>query len=233
MRILLISLLLAAAPLAAQPSGADLPPLRSGTPVRVFLHGTPPPRVAGVLVSGTRDTLRLASPGLGLVLLSAADVQRLEASASVGPPWKYPLTDPRLGLPEVRQNPARPGVQVRISAESQPRTTQWMHRFTADSLYLFAEGRSTAVARADVRSLQVSTAPDRARGALWGGSAGAVAGALVALNANAGDDNDGYYPRGPFDAVLGGAVGWLVGGAVGWVLAPRRWQHVPVHAQER
>lgn len=230
-RILLISLLLGAGPLAAQHSAADVPPLPSGTRVRLFLHGGPA-GATGVLVSGTRDTVRVASPALGLLRLSATELQRLETPAATGPAWKYTAIDPRQGLPEVRQNPERPGVPVRILAGAQPRTTQRMHGFTADSLHLFAGGRSTAVARADVRSLQVSVGQDRGRGAMWGGAIGALAGAVVMLNLAA-DDDEGSYLSAPSGAAFGGGLGLLVGAATGWVLAPRKWEHVPLHAPRR
>lgn len=232
-RILLISLLLGAGPLAAQHSADDVPPLRSGTRVRVFLQDGPSAGATGVLVGGTRDTLRLASPSLGLVRLSAADLQRLETPAASGPAWKYVAIDPRLGIPEVRQNPERPGIPVRISARGRPRTTQRMHDFSADSLYLFAEGRPTAVSRADLHSLQVPVGQDRWRGAMTGAPIGALAGALVALNAALTDDGDGGYLGPQIEMAFGGVLGCLVGAAAGWVLAPSKWEYVTVNEPRR
>lgn len=231
-RVLVVSLLLGAAPLAAQPSTADVPPLRSGTQARVFLRDGPTVGATGWLVSGTRDTVRLASPSLGLVRLSAADLQRLEVPAASGPVWQVSAIDPRLGLPEVRQNPDRPGVPVRILAGVQPRATQRMHGFSADSLYLFAEGRSTTVARADVRSLQVSAGRDRWSGVMWGAAIGTVAGTLVGVTSR-GEADEGSYLSGPPGGAIGAAVGGLVGVAVGWVLAPRKWEHVPLLGRRR
>lgn len=230
-RILLISLLLGAAPLAAQIPGGDVPPLPSGTRVRVFMHGGPPAGVLGVLVNGTGDTLRVALPLLGLVQLSTAELQRLETPAVTGPTWKHTVIAPRLGLPEVQQTPGRPGAPVRILAGAAPRSVQRLHGFTADSLYLFAEGRSTAVARADVRSLQVSVEKDRGRGAAFGGGIGMALGALMALNALATADDGSYLD---VLAPAGGAgLGFLVGGAAGWVLAPRKWVYVPTRDPQR
>ncbi|HEV3051839.1 MAG TPA: hypothetical protein VGX50_16145 [Longimicrobium sp.] len=231
-RILLISLLLGAAPLAAQIPTGDVPPLRSGTRVRVFMPQGPPAGATGLLVSGTRDTLWIAFPVLGLMRLSAADLQRLEAAPMTGPTWKYTAIDPRLGLPEVQQTPGLPGAPVRIMAGAQPRSVQRLHGFTVDSLYLFREGRSTAVARADIRSLQVSMQRDRRRGVMLGAPIGAVAGGVVALNALQNAD-EGSYLSIPSGAVFGGGLGWLLGAAAGWVFAPRKWEPVPVHGPRR
>jgi hypothetical protein len=232
-RILLISLLLGAGPLAAQHSAPDVPPLRSGTRVRVIMNDGPPAGATGLLVSGTQDSLWIAFPLLGLMRLSAADLQRLEAAPATGPTWKYTAMDPRAGLPEVQQTPGRPGAPVRILAGAQSRAVQRLHAFTADSLYLFAQGQSTAVARADVRSLQVSVERDRGRGAIWGGAIGAAAGALLMLNKLATDPGDGGYLGPHFEVGMAAGMGSLVGAAAGWVLAPPRWDHVPVHAPRR
>lgn len=278
-RVLLLSVLVSAGPLAAQ-APEEPTPVRPGTPVRVFLSTGPPDGAAGVLVSGGGDTILVASPTLGLVRLPAADLQRLEAAAGRGRAWKYPAyvvalsgataliappedqgvmfinglilfgiaggiayllepprrplrIDPRHGLPQVRQNPARPGVPVRISTGPQPPATLRMHGFTADSLYLFAEGRSTSVARAAVRSLQVSTGHDRRSGAVWGGRIGAAAGGAVALSWLARLGGEGAYLVGPVVLAVGGGMGWLVGAPAGWALAPRRWADVPVHPRQR
>jgi hypothetical protein len=168
--------------------------------------------------------------------LSAADLQRLETPAATGPAWKYTAIDPRLGLPEVRQNPARPGVPVRVVAGTQPRSVQRRQGFTADSLYLCAEGESRGVARADIRSLQVSVERDRGRGAIRGGAIGAVAGALLMLNAIATDDGDGGWVPGEIQVGWAAGMGSVVGAAAaaaGWLLAPPRWDHVPVHTPRR
>jgi hypothetical protein len=63
--LLLLSLLLGAGPLAAQNAAADVPPLRNGTRVRVFMNDGPPAGVHGVLVSGTRNSLWIAFPCWG------------------------------------------------------------------------------------------------------------------------------------------------------------------------
>lgn len=89
-RILLVSLLLAAGPLAAQRSPADVPPLRSGSRVRVFMEADSARGADGLVLSGTRDTLLLVSPALGLARLPAGDIHRLETTGGRGPVWKYP-----------------------------------------------------------------------------------------------------------------------------------------------
>lgn len=232
-RVLLISLLLCAGPLASQHAADDVPPLRSGTRVRVFMQNGPPAGAHGLLVSGTRDTLGIAFPLLGLLRLSAADLQRLETPAVTGPTWKYTAIDPRLGLPEVQQTPGRPGAPVRILAGAGPRSVQRLHGFTADSVYLFARGQSTAVARADIRSLQVSVERDRGRGAIRGGAIGAVAGALLMLYTIKTDDGDGGWVPGEIQVGWAAGMGSVAGAAAGWLLAPPRWDHVPVHQPRR
>ena len=280
-RTLLISLIFAAAPLAAQRSPADVPPLRTGMPVRVFLEPGSRDGAAGVVLSGTRDTLVLVSPALGLVRLPAAAIQRLETTGGRGPVWRYPAyvlllsagvglmspsedffpmfmnglivfgvgggvaymlqpprralsIDPAQGLPEIRQDPDRPGVPVRISTVSRPLTPDLLHDFSPDSVYLFSAGVSTPVARVEIRKLQVSMGRDRRRGARIGGRVGAVAGALVGTGwAVREGGSDWGLVVAPAVALVGGAFGWAVGTPAGWALAPQRWEAVPLHGPER
>lgn len=280
-RLLLISLLLAAAPLAAQRPSADAAPLRSGTPVRVFLEPAPARGAEGVVLSGTRDTLVLVSPALGLVRLPAAAIQRLETMGGRGPAWRYPVyvlalsagvglmgpsedffpmfmnglivfgvgggvaymlqpprravgIDPAQGLPEVPQDPARPGVPVRISTTTRWLAADLLHDFSPDSVYLFSSGVSTPIARVEILRLQVSTGRDRGRGARIGGRVGAVAGALVGTGWVALESGSEWrLAVTPAVAIVGGALGWAVGTPTGWALAPRRWENVPVHAPDR
>jgi hypothetical protein len=280
-RILLISLLVGAAPVAAQRPAADVPPLRSGTPVRVFLEPGSGDGAEGVALRGTRDTLVLVSPALGLVRLPAAAIQRLETTGGRGPAWRYPAyvlllsagvglmsppedffpmfmngliifgvgggvaymlqpprralsIDPSRGLPEIHQDPARPGVPVRISTTTRWLTPDLLHDFSADSVYLFSSGVSTPVARVEILRLQVSVRRDRGRGARIGGRVGALAGALVGTGwVVLGSDSEWRFAVAPAATLVGAGFGWAVGTPAGWALAPRRWQGVPLHAPER
>lgn len=280
-RTLLLSLLIGAVPLAAQRPAADVPPLRSGTPVRVFLEPGSRDGAAGVVLRGTRDTLVLVSPALGLVRLPAEAIERLETTGGRGSAWRYPAyvlllsagaglmspsedffpmfmnglivfgvgggvaymlqpprralsIDPSQGLPKVHQGPARPGVPVRISTTTRLLTPDLLHDFSADSVYLFSGGASTPIARVEILRLQVSTGRDRGRGARVGGRVGALAGALVATGCavrEAGSDQGLMVA--PAAAIVGGALGWAVGTPTGWVLAPRRWEDVPLQPAQR
>lgn len=279
LRLLLLSLLVCAAPLAAQ--AVERPAaLRSGTPVRVFLPGGPPDGRPAVLVGSRADTLLVASPALGLAHLSAGEMERLETAGAPGgrigtyvirvlalsgalvilaggeplsmfmngvvifgigggiayalePPRRPIVVDPAHGLPEVLQNPARPGVPARVATASQPRTTYLLHDFSPDSVYLFAEGRSIPLARAEIRSLQVSPGRDRRRGARLGGQLGALAGAVAgALWAFDPDGGAWVLVAAPVPVLVGGLFGWAVGAPAGWALAPRRWMDVPVLPRE-
>jgi hypothetical protein len=281
LRILLISLLFAAAPLAAQRSPADVPPLRSGTPVRVFLEPASLDGAAGVALGGSRDTLVLVSPALGLVRVPAAAIQRLETTGERGPAWRYPAyvlllsagvglmgpaedffpmfmnglivfsigggvaymlqpprralsIDPSQGLPEIHQDPARPGVPVRISTATRPLTPVLLHDFSADSVYLFSGGASTPVARVEIRRLQVSMGRDRRRGRRIGGRVGALAGALVgtAWAVREAGSEWGLVVA-PAVTLTGGVLGWAVGTPAGWALAPPKWEDVPVQPVPR
>lgn len=280
-RISLIFLLVAAAPLAAQRPTADVPPLRSGTAVRVFLEPGSRDGVAGVAVRGTGDTLVLVSPTLGLVRLPAEAIQRLETAGGRGSAWRYPAyvlllsagvglmgpsedffpmfmnglivfgvgggiaymlqpprralsIDPSQGLPEIRQDPDRPGVPVRISTASRPLTPDLLHDFSADSVYLFSAGTPTPVARVEIRELQVSMGRDRRRGARIGGRVGALAGAVVGTGwAVREAGSDWGLVVAPAVALVGAGFGWAVGTPTGWALAPQRWEEVPLHTAQR
>lgn len=149
------------------------------------------------------------------------------------PPRRAIVIDPARGLPHVVQDPARPGVPVRISTTSQTRTAQRMHGFSADSVYLFAEGRSTPVARTKILSLQVSTGRDRRLGARLGGRMGAVAGAAAGATWALQEGGDFRFAVAPAPAIVGAFIGLVVGTPAGWALAPRRWVDVPVQPRER
>jgi hypothetical protein len=143
------------------------------------------------------------------------------------PPRRAVVIDPAHGLPAVVQDPALPGVPVRISTESRTLTAQRMHGFSADSVYLFAEGRSTPVARAKILSLQVSTGRDRRRGARLGGRIGAAAGAAAGAGWALQSDSEFRFAAAPAPAIVGAFIGLVVGAPAGWALAPRRWVDVP------
>jgi hypothetical protein len=149
------------------------------------------------------------------------------------PPRRAIVIDPGHGLPDVVQDPAAPGVPVRISTTSQPLTAQRMHGFSADSVYLFTEGRSTPVARAEILSLQVSTGRDRRRGMRLGGRLGAAAGAAAGATWALREGGDFRFAVAPAPAIVGAFIGLVVGAPAGWALAPRRWADVPVQPRDR
>lgn len=89
LRLAAAVLLLGSTSLAAQEAEAPAP-LRSGAAVRVFLHEAPGVGAAGVVVSGSADTLRVISPALGLAALAAEEVARLETlGRAPGRKWRY------------------------------------------------------------------------------------------------------------------------------------------------
>lgn len=275
-RLLTFALLLCAAPLAAQT--ADGPAtVKAGAEVRIFLPSGNPQGTPAMLVGGTPDTLRVVSPALGLAMLPADGIQRLEvAGPRAGTEWKYaamivgsaagagagaaaggdeffPMfmngliaftiiggiayaiqgpdrrpvaVDPRAGL-VIAADPGGPRIPVRIVTAGLPRTERRLQDFTADSLFLVADGSLLRLARPEVTSLQVSLGRDRRRGRRRGMLIGGVAGGLLAAGGMASLGDWGLLMS-PFGFVAGGAVGVGVGGPVGWALAPRGWSEVPL-----
>ncbi len=71
---------------------------------------------------------------------------------------------------------------------------------------------------------------DRGRGARIGGRVGALAGALVGTGwaVREAGSKEGLMVA-PAVAIVGGTIGLAVGTPTGWLLAPRRWEAVPVH----
>ncbi|HEY0154044.1 MAG TPA: hypothetical protein VGB92_18670 [Longimicrobium sp.] len=80
-RVLLILLLVYAAPLAAQ-SADSASMLRSGSTVRLLLRDAPTPESVGAVLGRSGDTLRVITPELGLAEVALDDVAGLEVPAS-------------------------------------------------------------------------------------------------------------------------------------------------------
>lgn len=154
------------------------------------------------------------------------------AYAIQGPERRPAAIDPRAGLVVVPGAPEAARIPVRVSTASLPLAEHRLHDFTADSLYLFANGTLTPLPRVEITSLQVSLGRDRRLGRRRGMLIGAVAGGALAGGAMASLGDWGLLMS-PFGVVAGGAVGLGVGGPVGWALAPRAWSDVPVQRPER
>jgi hypothetical protein len=149
-----------------------------------------------------------------------------------GPGERAVTIHPADGLPAVRQDADRPGVPVRIATRTLPLADHRLRDFSADSVFLVADGSITPLPRVEITSLQVSLGRDRRRGARKGALMGGVAGAVLAGGALASQGDFGLLMS-PFAALGGGLVGAGLGVPVGSALAPREWKDVPVRRPER
>jgi len=149
------------------------------------------------------------------------------AYAIQGPERRPVSIDPRGPFVVVPQEPGASRIPVRVSTTALPLAEHRLHDFTADSIFLIADGTLTPLPRAEITSLQVSLGRDRRLGRRRGMLIGAVAGGVLAGGAMASLGDWGLLLS-PFGVVVGGSLGLGVGGPIGWAFAPRTWSDVPV-----
>jgi|GEM_PF-3202442 len=259
--ILLSFLLLLAAPLGAQTgdpalrSGSTVRLLLSSRPsvgallgiggdtLRVItpelgLARVPLAEVAGVEVPTTRKTgVLLGGTALGgaaagmiqgegfiesvLLGTALAAVVVLPASASEAREWRRVALPPRW-----RDEPA--GARVRVSAPGFTAAELRLRDFRGDSAYFVDAG---AFRVSEITSLELSVGRNRRRGVAWGSTLGAVAGVLygVAVYSREGGEPILLLPL----LAIGSGVGGGIGGLGGYLLAPRRWDVVPLAPPRR
>ncbi len=156
-----------------------------------------------------------------IILSLAAGV----AYALQGPPQRAASVDVSRSVPGGRVGPG-PGALVRISTPAREGAVHRLQDFSADSLYLAADGGLTPLPRAQVTGLQVSLGRARRRGARAGLRIGAVAGGVLAGVGMASLGDFGLLMA-PFGLVGGGLLGGGVGAAAGHIFAPPAWSEVP------
>jgi hypothetical protein len=128
-----------------------------------------------------------------------------------------------------------PGARLRVSAPpaniSESKGT--LLQATADSITIAFYGRPVPVTLpiADVSLLHVTTGKNRGVGLLRGAGLGLVAGALVGFALGSAAEEDCAEDCWALGAALGGGAGFVVGGIVGVVVAPDRWETVPLPQQ--
>jgi hypothetical protein len=105
-----------------------------------------------------------------------------------------------------------------------------------DTLYMEVSGSRHAVALSGLRSIEVSVGRDHWRGALYGGTIGALgAGVIMGLLHAASGPGDYGSTEGSFayGFIIGAPAGLLIGVPVGAVIGVERWLHTSPRALQR
>lgn len=128
----------------------------------------------------------------------------------------------------------REGLKVRLSFPAGPPVTGVIQSLAGDSIVLFVEPAATrvAVARGDVRSIEVSqgrlASAGAKKGALWGGAIFGVMGAIFAMGAGGESEVDGDGPGPGVMAVATMVQGAGMGALIGALVKSERWESVSV-----
>ncbi|HZG41917.1 MAG TPA: hypothetical protein VEY93_03065 [Longimicrobium sp.] len=215
---------------------------RSGDSVRVITPGLGLAQVAledvarfevesstktGVLVGATAAGGAIAGivQGTGVaesLLLGTVFAAVAVLPGSASEPRRWRRVDPAASW---RAEPV--GARVRLSAPAPGFSDVELRLldFRADTLFFKEGGIVPRLALGEVTSLELSLGHNRKRGVAVGSTIGGIAGVLYggALYLREGDSNL-LLPS----LVVGTAVGGGLGGLTGYLLAPRRWQRVPL-----